>query len=63
MLELFLVILGAVFVGYILATITLCALMLNKFVMGFITKYVFKMTADLYGKIDDETMFNEKMEA
>ena len=63
MMELFLIIVGAVFVGYILATIALCVLMLNKYVQKFIMKYAFKMTMDMYELIENEPMFEEKNEA
>ena len=59
----FLTIAGAVFVGYILATLVLCALMFNKFVTKLITKYAFKMTMELYDEIENEPMLKEKIEA
>lgn len=63
MTELFFVVAGAVFVGYILATIVLCAIMCNKFVVKFITKRAFDMTMKLYDEIEEDSMFKEKMEA
>ena len=59
----FLTIAGAVFVGYIFATIALCALMLNTFVQKMICKYTYNMTMKLYEKLEDEPMFNGKIEA